>query len=440
MAIESNRRVVITGLGAVATNGIGTEAFWDATSKGRSGIKHRQHSHGPIQVAGSIDDFVAENYIERKLVNRTDRMTHFAFAAIQEALYDSRLAIEQEDPVRVGAVIANTMGGVDFVLRQLQALYTRGPRFMSAYTAIAWLHVANVGQTAIRYGLQGYCKTPVNDTVGGLDALGMAYGAIRRGAADVLITGGCEAFLHPFILLVLAHQARCVLKDNPNAYRPFDRRAAGLILAEGAGMCILEEYEHAIRRGATIYGEIVGYGQTNDAHGLTAPSSNGTRYARAIKLAMQEGNIAPQDIAYISLDGRAIPSSDQGEAAALHLAFGSDLAHIPLSVPRTAIGHSYAAAGALDTILALLALKHNLAPPTINCEELDPAHQLQLVRDEAQPLRQPASGEQQAVLIGGRGIGGTNVALAIKKDFLAARPTCSSPIYRGSGVRNIKSV
>lgn len=418
MTIEINRRVVITGLGAVAPNGIGTASFWDATSKGVSGIKHLRNSHssphGSIQVAGSIDDFVAENYIERKLVNRTDRMTHFAFAAIQEALYDAQLDIEQENPTRTGAVIANTMGGVDFVLQQLQALYTRGPRFMSAYTAIAWLHVANVGQTAIRYGLQGYCKTPVNDTVGGLDALGMAYGAIRRGAADVIIAGGCEAFLHPFILLVLAHQARCVLKDDPNAYRPFDRRASGLILAEGAGMCILEEYEHALRRGATIYGEIVGYGQTNDAHGLTAPSPNGTRYAKAIRLAMQEGDILPQDVAYISLDGRAIPSSDYGEAEGLHLAFGDDLARIALSVPRSAIGHSYAAAGILDTIIALLTLKHRLVPPTINCEESDPAYQLQLVRDEACPLRQPVSGEQ-AVLIGGRGIGGANVALAIKK-------------------------
>ena len=179
-------------------------------------------------------------------------------------------------------------------------------------------------------------------------------------------------------------------------------------------MCILEEYEHALRRGATIYGEIVGYGQTNDAHGLTAPSPNGTRYARAIRLAMQEGDILPQDIAYISLDGRAIPSSDHGEAEWLHLAFGDDLARIALSVPRSAIGHSYAAAGALDTIIALLALKHRLVPPTINCEEPDPAYQLQLARDEACPLRQPVSGEQ-AVLIGGRGIGGANVALAIKK-------------------------
>jgi 3-oxoacyl-[acyl-carrier-protein] synthase II len=418
MAYETKRRVVVTGLGAVAPNGIGKEAFWHATSSGISGITRLRHEHiaspESIQVAGSIYDFVAEDHIERKLANRTDRMTHFAFAAIQEALADAHLVMEQENPQRVGAVIANTMGGVDYVLKQLRTLYLRGPRFMSAYTAIAWLHVASVGHAAIRYGIQGYCKTPVNDTVGSLDALGMAYGAIRRGAADVIIAGGCEAFLHPFILLVLAQQGQYVTTENPHAYRPFDRQAAGLILAEGAGMCILEEYEHALQRGASIYGEIVGYGQTNDAYGLVVPSSDGAQYARAIRLALAEGSIQPADIAYFSLDGRAIPSSDQGESTALQIAFES--AAIPVSVPRTMLGHSYAAAGALDTITALLALKHGLIPPTINCEELQPHYALNMVRNKARALQSLDTGRApQAVLIGGRGVGGANVVLAIKQ-------------------------
>ncbi len=412
------RRVVVTGLGVVAPNGIGKEAFWRATSNGISGISRLYRpdisSTTAIGAAGAVNDFVAEETIGRKYINRTDRMTHFAFAAMQEALDDARLIMEQEDPQRVGAVIANTMGGVDFVLRQLHTLYTRGPRFMSAYTAIAWLHVANVGHAAIRYGIQGYCKTPVNDTVGGLEALGMAAGAIRRGAAEVIIAGGCEAFLHPFILLVLAGQGQYVTGDDIGAYRPFDHRAAGLVLAEGAGMCILEEYEHARMRGAPIYGEIVGYGQTNDAHGLSAPSADGTRYAQALCLALEEGDVRTEEIAYISLDGRASPSSDRGEAQALHLAFGPELTNIRLSIPRTAIGHSYAAAGTIDAITALLALKHGLVPPTINCEELDPRYELDLVRGRAQPLRQ-IGGAPPTVVIGGRGVGGINVALAIRK-------------------------
>jgi 3-oxoacyl-[acyl-carrier-protein] synthase II len=316
----------------------------------------------------------------------------------------------------VGAVIANTLGGVGFVLKQFQTFYTRGPRFVSAYTAIAWLNVANVGQSAIRYNIQGYCKTPVNDTVGGLDALGLAYNAIRRGGADTIIAGGCEAFLHPIILHILTRQGLCMPGADPAGYRPFDRRAAGLIMAEGAGICILEEYTHAQRRGAGIYGEIVGYGQSNDAHGLTIPSHEGRQYARAICQAMTEGQVQPQDIAYISLDGRAVPSSDRGEAHALRLAFGSDAAHIPVTVPRTMLGHSYAAAGALDTITALLALKHNLIPPTINCEQPDPDYELNMVRNTARPIHHHNNTPiPDTVLLGGRGVGGTNVALTLKK-------------------------
>ncbi|GCE05780.1 3-oxoacyl-[acyl-carrier-protein] synthase 2 [Dictyobacter aurantiacus] len=405
--------MVISGLGVVAPNGIGQQAFWHATSNGISGINALCHEgEVPIRVAGTVRDFLVEDYVERKLALRTDRMTHFALAAIDEALRDARLQLEQEDAERVGAVIANTMGGVEFVLRQIESLYQRGPRFMSAYTAIAWLHVSNVGQTAIRHHIQGYCKTPVNDTVGGLDALGMAYRAIRRGTADIIIAGGCEAFLNPFILLVLAQQGQCVTNNDPMGYRPFDRRASGMILAEGAGICILEEYEHAIARGATIYGEIVGYEQTNDALGLQPPSQDGTRYARAIEQALLAGDVAMEEVAYLSLDGRAIPASDRGESEALRQVFGELLPQIPASVPRSMFGHSYAAAGAIDTITALLALKHGHIPPTLNCEELDPQHGLRLVRDQAYQLPE----RRGVALVGGRGAGGANVALALRKE------------------------
>lgn len=414
MKDKSKRRVVISGLGVVAPNAIGQDAFWHATAHGISGIIHLpQTTTQTLRVAGTVRNFVIEDYIERKLAQRSDRMTHFVFAAMQEALADARLEMTREQPSRVGAVIANTMGGAEYVLKQLHALYTRGPRFMSAFTAIAWLHVSNVGQAAIRYGLQGYCKTPVNDTVGGLDALGMAYTALQRGVADVIITGGCEAFLHPFILHVLAQQGQYVTEDDACAYRPFDQRASGLIPAEGAGICILEDYEHARLRGAPIYAEIVGYAQTNDAHGMLAPSADGTRYARTMRQVMQEGQITSADIAYVSLDGRAIPTSDQGEAQALHTVFDAELAHIPLSVPRTMLGHSYAAAGAIDAITALLALKHGCVPPTINCEHIDPRHRLHLVQDLAQPLAHAQTTD--TVLLGGRGLGGANVALALRK-------------------------
>jgi 3-oxoacyl-(acyl-carrier-protein) synthase len=410
MRDSNRRRVVITGLGVVAPNGIGKEAFWQATLTGTSGIKLLSDATGREWAIGAIPDFVAEDYIERKLANRTDRMTHFTFAAMEEAILDAHLLLEQENPQRVGAVIANALGGVGFVLKQLQSFYTKGPRFVSAYTAIAWLNVANVGQAAIHYNIQGYCKTPVNDSVSGLDAMGMAYVAIQRGVADVILTGGSEACLHPLFMQVMSSHGQCMPGNDPCAYRPFDIRASGLLLAEGAGICILEEYEHALLRNAPIYGEIVGYGQTNDALGLSPPSSDGRHYARAIHQAMQEGAIQPEQIAYFNLDGRALPSADQGEVGALRL---NDLTHLLVSVPRTIIGHSYAAAGAIDTITALLALQHEYIPPTINCEELDLHYELDMVRDTAQQMR--ANSDRPVVLIGGRGLGGANAVLALKK-------------------------
>ncbi|GAC1388382.1 MAG: beta-ketoacyl-ACP synthase II [Ktedonobacteraceae bacterium] len=401
-------------MGAVAANGIGKEAFWDATRRGTSGIRLIQRFSTAdlrIHVAGEISDFMVHKYIDRKLTNRTDRMTHLVLPAVEEALRDARLIVAEEDSHRIGAVIANTFGGVDYGAREMAALHVRGPRSMSAYTAIAWLQVANIGQTTIHFGVQGYSKTPIHDAVGGLDALCLAYGAIQRGDAEVIITGGCEAMLHPLLLFVLENGDDFATGDDSTAYRPFDARASGLVVGEGAGICILEEYEHARRRGATMYGEIVGYGQTNDAHGLLPPSSNGTQYARAIRQAMEYSGLHAGDIAYFSLDGRAIPYSDAGEVEALHMIFGSDLARIPVSVPRTMFGHSYAAAGALDAITALLALRHRLIPPTINCKQLDFRYGLNMVQDEARPLTRQA----QTVLLGGRAIGGANVVVALKQ-------------------------
>jgi 3-oxoacyl-(acyl-carrier-protein) synthase len=305
-------------------------------------------------------------------------------------------------------VIANTLGGVEFVVEQIKSLYTQGPRAMSAYTAIAWLQVANVGQISLRYGLQGFSKTPVSDTVGGLEALVSASNAIRRGSADVMLAGGCEALLHPLFLLIFGHSGLSAPGDDPCAYRPFDRRASGMILAEGAGICVLEEYEHARRRHAPIYGEIMSAGQTNDARPPLPVSSDGTYYARAIKLALQAAHLEPAEIDYFSLDGRGEPQADLAEAHALQEVFGEDAASLPMSVPRTAIGHSYAAAGVLDTIATLLALREQRIPPTINCEQPASRLQLRLVREQAEPLTGTTA------LIGGRGLSGSNIVLAVR--------------------------
>ncbi len=414
--LHGERRAVITGLGALTACGPGTAALWDYLSQGRCAIgalTRLATETLPIQVAGEVRNFRAEEYIERKLAQRTDRMTHFALVAADEALRDSGLRLEEENPHRVGTVIANTLGGTEYVLEQVRALYVRGPRFMSAYTAIAWLQVANAGQISLRYGLQGYCKVPVNDTAGGLDALGLAREAIERDAADIVIAGGSEALLHPCVLLVLAQSGQCSLGSDPEAYRPFDRRAAGLVLAEGAGICIVEEYEHARRRGASIYGEIAGYAQSCSAlRPGEAPGADERQYARTLCLALQEARVTAAQLGYVSPDGRALPAWDAAEAQALQRLLGPAFPAVPVSVPRTATGHSYAAAGALDAITALLAMRMGLIPPTLHCEE--PAPHVcppSLVRAEVRPLARSA----QAVLLSARSLSGVNSALVLRR-------------------------
>ena len=409
------RRVVVTGIGVIAPNGLGREAFWQANLNGVSGIKpigRFSTADLPIGVAGEVADFRAEENgilkLERKFIQRTDRVTHFASVAVEEARQDARLDLTLEDPQRVGAVIANTLGGVEFVVEQIKALYTRGPRAMSAYTAIAWLQVASVGQTSLRYGLQGFSKTPVSDTAGGLEALAIAANAIRRGTADAMFAGGSEALLHPLFLTIFGHSGLTAPGNDVHAYRPFDQRASGMILAEGAGICVLEEYEHARQRHAPIYGEILGAGQTSDARAPLPPSSDGTYYARAIGLALHDAHLQPDEIDYFSLDGRAEPMADLAESSALQQVFGTRASRLPVSVPRSMNGHSYAAAGALDAITTLLALRSQQIPPTLNCEQLDPRHQINLVREHTQSFIGTTA------LVSARSLSGSNIVLAVR--------------------------
>ena len=416
MKSTGRRRVVVTGIGVVAPNGFGREAFWQASLNGISGIKAIQRFSTedlPIQVAGEVADFQAEDNaifkLERKFIQRTDRVTHFASIAAEEARQDARLDLAREDLQRAGVVIANTLGGIEFVVEQIKGLYTRGPRGMSAYTAIAWLQIANAGQVSLRYGLQGFSKTPVSDTAGGLEALVIAANAIRRGAADIMFAGGSEALLHPLFLLIFGNSGLSASGNDPQAYRPFDQRACGMLLAEGAGMCVLEEYEHARQRQAPIYGEILGAGQTSDASAPLPVSPTGTYYARAITLALQDAHLQPDEIDYFNLDARAEPLADLAEESALATVFGERVASLHVSAPRSMLGHSYAAAGTLDAITTLLALREQQIPPTLNCEQPDPRSRLNLVRESARSFTGTTA------LIGARSLSGSNIVLAVRK-------------------------
>lgn len=418
-----SRRVVITGVGVVAPNGIGKEAFWQALCSGSTVMMPLERGRGeklPPRLVGEVKDFHAEEYLDRKMLRTTDRMTHFVFPAAQEALQNSELELEQENAARIGAVIANTLGGVEYVTQQLSRLYQLGPRFISAHTALAWFHAANIGHLSAHYDLGGYCKVPVSDTCGGLDALGLAFQAIRRGTADVLIAGGTEAPLHPCSLhsldLLSSFQGgndRWEETSSTIAYRPFDLRANGLLIAEGAGICILEAYEHALQRDAPLYGEIVGFAQTCAPLNLATPTHpDADAYIRALHIALAEAHMQPEDIACVFLDGRALPGWDASESTALRTVFGQAFDTLPCSVPRTQFGHSLAAAGVLDTICAVLTLRRHLLPPTVNCEQPDPQYcPPGLVREGMQVQDSYPSG----CLICARGLSGNHSILAIKQ-------------------------
>lgn len=417
MKSANERRVVVTGVGVIAPNGFGREAFWQSNVHGISGIKPIERfctEDLPIQVAGEVTNFEpGENdfiNLDRKFIQRTDRVTQFARVAAEEARQDACLDLEREDPRRAGVVIANTLGGVEFVVNQIKGLYTRGPRGMSVYTAIAWLQIANAAQVSLHYGLHGFSKTPVSDTAGGLEALVLAANAIRRGVADVMFAGGSEALLHPTFLLIFGHSGLNAPGGDPQAYRPFDQRASGMILAEGAGICVLEEYEHARRRHAPIYAEILGFGQSCDASAPLPVAPTSKYYAHAIQQALRDARLTPDEVDYFNLDGRAEPLADLAEETALWEVFGERLTRLPVSVPRTMLGNSYAAAGVLDAITTLLALRERQIPPTLNCEQPDPRYRLNLVRDQAQPL------DGTTALIGARSLSGSNVVLAVRRE------------------------
>lgn len=409
-----DRRVAITGLGVVAPTGIGKGAFWAAALEGRSGTgrpTRSDHPDLPIKVVGEVKDFEPTAYMPKKLVVRSDRNTHFAFAACAEALADAGIDPTQEDRARVGLVLASNYGGLGYCLEGLSRLHQKGPSFVSAYLAIAFIPSAPVGQLSIFYGIGGYSKTLVNDAAGGADAIGAAYRAIRRGDADVVITGGFEAPLTEEFFAVLA-QSPDACRDAPDpaaAFRPFDRERAGLVFGEGGAILILEDLERARARGAAIYGEVAGYGQTTDAVDLHSFAEDGAQYARALSQALSMGDLTPDDVGYVNADGRGTAVGDRAEARALRRVFGDCLARVPVSAPKSMTGNALAGAGAIDAAYAALALRHGLIPPTINVACQDPECDLRLVTGR------PEEAALDVALLGARGAGGVNAALAFKR-------------------------
>ncbi|MGH3104045.1 MAG: beta-ketoacyl-[acyl-carrier-protein] synthase family protein [Gaiellaceae bacterium] len=412
--LAGRRRVAITGIGLVAPIGIGKEAFWAAAKEGRSGTgrpTRLEHPDTPVKVVGEVKDFVPTDYISKKLMVRTDRNTQFSFAACFEAVEDAGIDPAEEQKDRVGIVLSSNYGGLSYFLENLERLHQKGPSFVSAYMATAWLPSAPVGQLSIHYGTTGYSKTVINDAAGGADAIGAGYRAIGRGDADVVIAGGFEVpLVDPAIVGLATFDDFC--KDAPEpekAFRPFDVDRRGIVIAEGGGIVILEELERAQARRAKAYAEITGYAQTSDAAQLQQVAPDGVQYARAMRLALEQGGLGPDDVGYVNADGRATAEGDRAEARALQLLLGDRVRSVPVSAPKSMTGNSLAGAGPIDVAFASLALRHGLLPPTINLDRQDPECDLRLVAN------QPEEATVDVVLVCARGTTGVNSALSLKR-------------------------
>lgn len=409
-----DRRVVITGVGMVTPIGIGRDAHWAAAQAGRSGVgrpTQLEHPDLPVRVVGEVKGFVPTDFMTKKLVVRTDRNAQFTFAAAGEAIADAGLDMANEDKERLGIVLAANYGGVNYCLNNLVRLHQKGPSFVSAYMAIAWIPSAPAGQLSIFLGASGYTKTVVNDMAGGTDAVGEAFRAVRCGEADLLVAGGFEAALSETSMAWLTtFRDVCRDADDPTAaYRPFDTGRDGLVVGEGGAALIIEELSRAQARGATIYAEIVGHGQTSDGVSLRHGAEDGVQYARAMKVALDMAGLTADAIDYVNADGRATARGDRAEAAALRRVFGARIASLPVSVPKTLYGNTWAAAGAIEVASTALSLRYGIIPPTINVEQQDPACDLHLVTGAARV------GALRAALVAARGTSGVNSTLVLQQ-------------------------
>lgn len=408
------RRVVITGLGAVTPLGNDVATTWASLVAGRSGagrIQAFDPSRCKSQIAAEVKGFNPELYMSRKEVRHTDRYTQFAFAAALQAVEDAGLRLADEAPSRVGVIIGSGIGGILTLLEQHQVLLERGPRRISPFFVPSILANTASGHIAIRLGLRGPNLAVVTACATGADAIGTAFETIRRGAADVMLAGGSEAPLCELTVAGFENMgALSTRNDSPQtASRPFDRDRDGFVIGEGAGVMVLESLEHAQRRGARIYAELLGYGNTEDAYHITAPHEEGLGACEAMGLALEEAGLQPEDVDYINAHGTGTLLNDAGETRAIKCVFGPHAYRVPISSTKSMTGHLLGAAGAVEAIVCVKVIAEGIIPPTINYTTPDPACDLDYVPNQARRA------DVRVALSNAFGFGGHNAVLAFGK-------------------------
>ncbi|MCM8784209.1 MAG: beta-ketoacyl-ACP synthase II [Candidatus Omnitrophica bacterium] len=409
------RRVVITGMGIISPLGSTLGDYWCSLKNGVSGIgKITSFDSSPFdcQIAGEVKNFSPGEHISPKEVKRMERFVQFALVTAKEAVKDAALDISKEDPFRIGVVIGSGIGGLHTVEQQHKILLEKGPSRLSPFMIPMMIVNMAPGQVAISLGLKGPNYCVVTACASSAHAIGEAFKTIQRGQADVILSGGTES-----CITVLGIGGFCALKalathynDQPEkASRPFDAKREGFVMGEGAGVLVLEELQHALRRNANIYAEIVGYGSSDDAYHITAPDPDGQGAARAMNMAIEDAGFSPQEIDYINAHGTSTQLNDKVETLAIKLVFGEYAKKIPISSTKSMTGHLLGAAGAVELIATVLTIKYGIIPPTINYEFSDPECDLDYV---------PNVARQKSVTVAlsnSLGFGGHNATLLVRK-------------------------
>jgi len=408
------RRVVVTGAGLITPVGIGLEASWRALCAGTSGIRRITQfdaSDLPTRIAGEVEGFDPESFIEPKEVKKMDRFIHFAVAAADMAVKDAGLEISDENAERVGVDVGSGIGGLRFIEQYHKVYLERGPRRITPFFIPAVIINLAAGQISIRSGAKGPNSSAVTACATGSHCIGDSFRIIQRGEADAMIAGGAESVITPLgIGGFNAMKALSTRNDEPErASRPFDADRDGFVMGEGAGIVVLEELEHARARGAKIYGEVVGYAMTSDAYHISSPAPEGEGAARCMSLALKDAGIGPEAVDYINAHGTSTKYGDELETAAIKTVFGDHARKLVVSSTKSMTGHLLGAAGGVEGIAALLAIRDNLIPPTINLQNPDPECDLDYAPNEARSRNVNVSVSNSF------GFGGTNACLVFRR-------------------------
>jgi 3-oxoacyl-[acyl-carrier-protein] synthase II len=410
------RRVVVTGLGLVTPLGTGVEKNWEALIAGRSGIRSIDRFPNveafASRIAGQVPDFRAEDFIEPKEIRKMDLFIQYSVAAGAMAVEDSGLKIDPQEAEGVGVIVGVGLCGIDTIEATERSYLDGGPRKISPFFIPKVISNLAPGQIAIRHGAKGVNWTPTSACASGTHALGEAFHLIRRGLQDAVIAGGAESAITPLgVGGFSAMKALSTRNDEPErASRPFDKERDGFIIAEGSGILILEERERAIKRGAKIYAEVIGYGANGDAHHMTAPAPGGEGAARCMRLALKDAGIAPSDVDYINAHGTSTEYNDANETQAIKKTFGEHAFNVAVSSTKSMTGHLLGAAGAIEGAFSVLALHHGMIPPTINYENPDPLCELDYTPNHARKA------DIRVVLSNSFGFGGTNACVIFRKE------------------------